>query len=99
MMELDRGIDQTTLFDMSSARLGVSSLDPYLQGYFDYFKKTTEQYYYLAFDGEDSNRFITPVEMPYYLLEAIDTAAFVFVKNPVNSIELMDYSTGNVGFF
>lgn len=100
MMELDRGIDQTTLFDMSSARLGVSSLDPYLQGYFfDYFKKNDRAILLFGFDGEDSNRFITPVEMPYYLLEAIDTAAFVFVKNPVNSIELMDYSTGNVGFF
>ena len=40
MMELERGIDHTTLFDMSSARLGISSLDPYLQGYFfDYFKR------------------------------------------------------------
>lgn len=94
MMEfyMGNGMDFTARRDMNSAGLGISSSQPHIQGYFfDYYEKDSRAFLLLGFDGEDGNRFITLVEMPFYLLESVETASFAFLETTVNNVDGTDY--------
>jgi len=94
MMEFceGNGINFKSQLDMNAAGLGISSSQSHIQGYFfDYYEKDSRAFLLLGFDGEDGNRFITLAEMPFYLLESVESASFAFLKTTVNNIDGTDY--------
>lgn len=61
---------------LESIGLGVCDSHPIIQGYlFDYIELQDVILLIVGFDGADGNRFVTPVEIPVYMYEAVKDKA------------------------
>jgi hypothetical protein len=79
-------------YDKRKFGLGLSSIQPHIQGYlFDYFESEGRIILILGFDGADGTRFISPVEIPFYVVEGAQRH-FGVNKSSVNNMDGVDYS-------
>lgn len=79
-------------YDERKFGLGLSSIQPHIQGYlFDYFESEGRIILILGFDGTDGTRFISPVEIPFYVVEGTQRH-FGVGKSTVNNMDGIDYS-------
>ena len=79
-------------YDKRGFGLGFASISPHIQGYlFDYFENERRVVLILGFDGADGARFITPVEIPFYVVEDAQRH-FGVNKSSVNNMDGIDYS-------
>ena len=64
-------MDPITLnMDKNEVGLGIITDFPLVESYFfDYLEKDGRIFLLVGFDGKDGNRFITPLEIPYYFYE------------------------------
>lgn len=71
----------TSSLDNDKVGLGITDYQPRIQGYFfDYYEKDNRLILLMGFDGKDSNRFITPVEIPIYISEVAGDSWFTVIK-------------------
>ena len=71
---------------MGSTELGLADSQPKLEGYlFDYVEKDGSLILLMGFDGKDGKGFITPIQIPLYLIEGSKTN-FYFLKSDYNTV-------------
>lgn len=69
-------MNPATNLDPSEVGLGVLNSNQKIQGYFfDYYEKDDRLFILMGFDGNDGNRFVTPVEIQIYVYEQCPEAA------------------------
>jgi len=79
-------------YDKRRFGLGLASVQPDIQGYlFDYFEKEDEIILIIGFDSPDGSRFITPIEIPFSVVE-VANRHFGVRKYYVNNMDGIDYS-------
>jgi len=84
-----------SILDKSEVGLGIVDTGdtPRIQGYFfDYLEKEGRIFLFMGFDGKDGKRFITPLEIPFYFYETLESARFMVGEYKENSIK-SDYNT------
>ena len=88
-----------SLLDYDKVGLGIADYQPMIQGYFfDNFEKDNRLFLLMGFDGKDGNRFITLLEIPFYLYEAIEEAEFLVEKIKENFIQSSISEEGYVDY-